>query len=263
MNKINVLQVSNGLGIGGTEKALETFAENLNKDLFNTYVCGIFEGGVRDELMRESGLQTSIVFGEKEKLFQLIKDKKIDIVHIHRSGKSEGFVIQTAKKAGVPVIVETNVFGLYDNGKTEKMIDIHLLVSKTASLKYIQNACISPNGFLNKRRVMYNPINLENFERLKPSEEQIRQFKSELGIDKDTPLICRVGRPDITKWSRFSIDMMSYLVKKIPEVKFLIVGGTSEEVRLKVKKLRLEENFVDIGFVSEEKLILIYYSIRP
>jgi len=44
MKKINILQVCNQLGIGGTERALQTFTEYLNKDIFEIYVCGIFEG---------------------------------------------------------------------------------------------------------------------------------------------------------------------------------------------------------------------------
>lgn len=261
MNKINVLQVCNQIGIGGTEKTLQIFTEYLNKDIFNTYVCGIFDGGIREKILREKGFKTYVVYGDREKLFQLLKDKKVDIVHVHRSGKSEGFVLETAKKAGVPVIVETNVFGLYDNSETEKMIDIHLLVSKTISLKYIKNAGISLNEFLNKCRVMYNPVSLEEFEKYKPSEEQIWQLKSEIGIDKNIPLICRVGRPDIAKWSSFLVDIMSYLVKKLPEVKVLIVGGIPEQIKRKLEKLKLEKKFIDVGFVSEDKMVQIYYSI--
>ncbi len=261
MNKINVLQACNQLSIGGTEKALETFADYLNKDFFNVFACGILNGGVREKTLREKGIETTVFFGDQTKFFNYLKDKKIDVLHIHRSGKNEGFVIQVAKKAGVRVIVETNVFGLSDNGETEKMIDFHLLVSKTATLKYLEKAHMSLESFLAKGRVIYNPVNLEDFERFKPSQQRIEQFRNELGVGKEDPLICRIGRPDIWKWSKFSIDMMIQLVKMIPNVKFLIVGGDLDEVNLKIKKLGLERNFVNIGLVSESDLILAYYSI--
>jgi glycosyltransferase involved in cell wall biosynthesis len=261
MNSINVLHASNQLSIGGTEKALETFASYLNKDLFDVHTCGIFEGGAREKNLKEKGLNATVFSGDTAKFHGFLKDKKIDILHIHRSGKNEGFAIQVAKKAGVPVIVETNVFGLSDHGETETMIDSHLLVSKTTCLKYLKNAHMPLNSFLTKGRVMYNPVNLEDFEKFRPNEQRIRQFRNELGIGKDDPLICRVGRPHIWKWSKFSIDMMTHLVKEIPNVKFLIVGGALEEADAKIRNLGLEKNFANIGPVSESDLILTYYSI--
>jgi glycosyltransferase involved in cell wall biosynthesis len=239
--KINVMQVSNQLDIGGTEKALQIFTEYLNKNIFNVYVCGVFRGGIREKILREEGFETYIVNGNPAKFFQLLRRKKIDIVHVHRSGKSEGFVIQTAKKAGVPIIVETNVFGLYDNSETEKMIDIHLLISKTTALKYIRNARISLNEFLNKGTVLYYPVDVQKFILYKPSEKQIHQFKSELGIDENMPLICRVGRSDLGKWNEFLVDAMKHITKKIPEIKFLIVGGIPDLIKKKIQKLGLEK----------------------
>lgn len=262
MKKINILQVCNQLGIGGTERALQTFTEYLNKDIFETYVCGIFEGGVRERKLREEGFETYVVQGDRKKFFQLLRDKKIDVVHVHRSGVSEGFVIETAKEAGVPVIVETNIFGLYDSSEAEKMIDVHLQVSRTSGLKYIKNAGISMHEFLNKCRVLYYPIDLKLFEKYKPLENQIWQFRSEIGVDKNTPLICRVGRPDPAKMDDFLVRMMSHLIKRVPDVKFLVVGGIPEKVKKKIEKLKLQRSFIDIGLVaSEEKLIQIYYSI--
>jgi len=261
MNKINVLQACNQLSIGGTEKALETFSDYLDKDLFNVYACGILDGGVREKTLKEKGFDTTSFLGDQTKFYDYLKEKKIDILHIHRSGKNEGFAMQVAKKAGVPVIVETNVFGLSDNGETERIIDFHLLVSKTTSLKYLKNAHLSLESFLTKGRVMYNPVNLEDFERFRPNEQRIEQFRHELGVSDDDPLICRIGRPHVWKWSKFSIDMMVHLVKKVPNVKFLIVGGALNEVNIKIKKLGIDRNFVNTGFVSERDLILTYYAI--
>ena len=158
--------------------------------------------------------------------------------------------------------METNIFGLYDSSEAEKMIDVHLQVSRTSSLKYIKNAGISMHEFLNKCRVLYYPIDLKLFEKYKPLENQIWQFRSEIGVDKNTPLICRVGRPDPAKMDDFLVRMMSHLIKRVPDVKFLVVGGIPEKVKKKIEKLKLQRSFIDIGLVaSEEKLIQIYYSI--
>lgn len=257
---MNVMQICNQLDVGGTEKALETFTRFLNKDIFDVCVCGI-QGGVREKMLREDGYEVYIVGDNYENLVQLMRDKRIDIVHIHRSGQNEPLPIKAAKEANVTVIIETNVFGKYDNSELGKLIDFHLLISKTASLRYVQNADISINRFSNKCRVLYNPVNLEKFDIYRASEERIWRFKSEMGIDKNTPLICRVGRPDINKWDSFLVDMMEYLVRKVPDVRFLIVGGLPRPIKDKVAKRGLKENFIETGFVSEEELILIYCSV--
>ncbi len=257
---MNIMQICNQLEVGGTERVLEIITRFLNKDIFNVYVCGI-QGGIREKMLREDGFDVYIVDANYENLVQLMKDKRIDIVHIHRSGENEPLPIKAAKKANVPAIIETNVFGKYDNSEAGKLIDFHLQISKTASLRYVQNAGTSINRFLNKCRVLYNPVNLEEFDKYRASEKQMWRFKSETGVDKNTPLICRVGRPDINKWDSFLVDMMAYLVRKVPDVRFLIVGGLPRLVRRKIEKLGLEENFIETGFASEDKLIVIYCSI--
>lgn len=261
MNRINVLHICNQLSVGGTERALEVFAKTINKTYFNVYVCGIYEGGVREQLIKQNGIEVFVASGNKEKLYKFCKDKAINVLHIHRSGKKEGFAIETAKRAGVPVIVETNVFGLCDSGLTEAMIDSHLLVSKMLTLKYVKNAHISVDQFINKGCVIYNPLNLKDFLSFKPSRKRIDDLKLELGVDKETPLICRVGRPDPWKWSSFTVDSLSHIVKQVPDVKLVIVGGISQNIKERIKKKKLLENVIETGPVSEEKLIELYHTI--
>ncbi len=190
-----------------------------------------------------------------------MKDKKIDILHQHRSGKRQPFAIEAAMKAHIPVIVETNVFGHYDDSKTGRSVDMHLLISKTIALKHIQNANISIKDFLKKCKVLYYPVDIGKFEKYKPSKKRIKMFKSKIGIEENTPLIGRIGRPDMAKWDKFSVDMMAHLIKKLPEVRYLIVGGIPEPIKRKIKKLMLEKNFIDIGSQLEKNLIAAYYSI--
>lgn len=52
-----------------------------------------------------------------------------------------------------------------------------------------------------------------------------------------------------------------HLVKKIPDVKFLIIGGVPEQIKNKIEKLGLKKNIIDIGVLSEEDLIKTYYTL--
>ena len=262
MNKINVLQIADRLGIGGSEKVLQTFTECLDKSFFDVSVCGIFDGGVRAENLNAYGIQTHIVHNQMDELAKLMRDKRIHIVHMHRSGGEQPFAIHAARKAGVPVIIETNVFGLHDHSETGRSIDMHLLISKTVALKYLQNAGISMVDFVKNNRVLYNPVDVKKFQRYGgQTEKESDQFRSIIGIEKNVPIIARVGRPDITKWSRFSIDMLTHLIRKLPEAKYLIIGGIPAQIKKKIEKSHIRKNIVDIGFLSEKDLITAYHTI--
>lgn len=261
MNKINVLQLSDTLGIGGTQKALQIFTEHLIKNIFNVYVCGIFEGGEREKILRSNGYETYVLRGSQKELILLMKMKKIDIVHYHRIRKNHRFVIDAARKAGVPAIVETNVFGQSDEIGFGRLIDMHFLISKHTALRYMQNEKISIHEFLVNCRVMYYPVNLKEFDECRLSKKEMELFKIKIGARKGTPLIARVGRPDMWKWTEFSIDVMSHILNRMPSVKYLIVGGIPDPIVSKIKKLKLEKSFLSIGTVLKRKLIAVYKSI--
>ena len=261
LKKINVLQVSNQLGIGGTEKTLQTFSEYLNKDLFNVSVCGIYDGRIREKILKTKGFTTKVIHGNREKFERLLINQKINVVHVHRAGNHEGFVIDVAKKVGIPAIVETNVFGLYDTSQVSKAIDIHLLVSKTTALKYMKKGGIMMNDFSRNCRVLYNPVDFGKFEINKLSEKEKKILKLEIGVPENAPIICRVGRPDMAKWDKFSVEMMRFLIRKLPEIVFLVVGGIPDPIKRKINKLKIDKKFFDLGVVSEKSLMNIYQII--
>ena len=203
LNKINVLQVCNQLGVGGTEKALQLFTENLDNDIFNVYVCGVKQGGERGELLARKGFDVFVINNDFESLIKLIKDKNIHVVHIHRAGFEEPFVIMAAKKANVPVVIETNVFGLVDNSHTGKLLDHHLFVSKMCALRYKKWTKISNEEFFKICKVIYNPVNVYDFENNKVSDVEIYKLKENLRINPEESIIGRIGRPDIEKWGKY------------------------------------------------------------
>ncbi len=257
MNKINVLQVCNRLGIGGTEKALQIFTENLDKSIFDVYVCGVMQGGEREKLLREKGFEVYIIDKDQQKLIKLMKEKNIQIVHIHRAGHEEPFVIMAAKKAKVPVIIETNVFGLVDNSQSGILLDHHLFISKMCALRYQKWTRISNEEFFKTCKVLYNPVNLDDFEKNKISDTEIQKLKESLGINQDEPIIGRIGRPDIGKWGDICLDMMRYLIKKVPNVKYIVVGAP-ESTKDGFQKHEISKNLVFLKPLSPDEVIKFY-----
>jgi len=257
MNRINVLQVCNQLGVGGTEKALQIFSESFDEGIFKVHVCGIMGGGEREKLLREKGFEVYVLNNDEQELIRLMRDKNIHIVHIHRAGHEEPFVIVAARKVNVPIIIETNVFGLVDNSKSGKLLDHHVFMSKMCALRYQRWMGISTEEFFKSHKVLYNPVNLDDFEKNKMGDAEIRKLKESLGIDEDDPVIGRIGRPDIGKWGDICLDMMHHLVKEIPNVKYIIVGAP-ESVRKEVQKHGMRGNFVFLESIPADEVIRFY-----
>lgn len=257
MNKINILQICNQLGIGGTEKCLQIFTENLDKNIFNVYVCGINQGGERGDLLRKKGFEVYIIDNNQKKLIKLIKEKNIQIVHIHRAGSEEPFAIMVAKEAEVPLIIETNVFGLVDSSPSGKLLDHHLFVSKMCALRYQRWMKIANENFFENCKVLYNPLNLNDFENAGILDSEKQKLKNSLGIGKNDPVIGRIGRPAIEKWGDICIDMMKYLVKIIPNVKFIIVGAPQSIIE-KTKKKKISKNIIFLKNIFGDEIIKFY-----
>jgi glycosyltransferase involved in cell wall biosynthesis len=256
MQKIRVLTFIDRLGVGASY--VQLYSQYMNKNYFDVTACGMFDSDINEEILRNQGIKPEVLHGDFSRLEKLFKE--VDIFHFTEFYSHNCKIARMAVEAGVPVLIERNIFGYLMPQDVEKHIDLHLLVSKDVAWTYMRRAKMSVDDFLVKNAVLYEPIGVEGFEKNRPSEKEVSNFRSSLGIDDDATLVCRVGRPDIAKWSPFVIQMLWYLVRKIP-AKLLIVGGTPGWVSEKVRKYHLEKNVIDFGVASEEELVKIYYSI--
>jgi len=260
MDKINVLQVCNQLGLGGTEKTLQVFAKYLNKDLFNVYICAIHRGGEREGMLKDMGLEVYVIDSNKKRLIDLMIGKNIHILHVHRAGVDEPLAIMAAQEARVPAIIETNVFGMVDRGEVGKLIDRHLMVSKMCALRYRSWSKMRDEEFGRKVNVVYNPVDMAEFENRDFSDEKLRQLRHELGIAPNDYVIGRIGRPDTAKWSGLCINMMTHLTREIPNVKYVIVGIPEAKIS-EIGKRGLASNFVFMETTSDPQKVSDFYKL--
>ena len=125
--KIRVLEVGNKLGgYGGTERVLYVMTKYLNRDRFEPKVYsrdGL--GGDNTDCYADIG--TPLIHDVP--LAEVLASFQPHIMHIHRAGWEEPEPIEAAKAAGVPIIVETNVFGRPDPSASGQQIDCHIFVS--------------------------------------------------------------------------------------------------------------------------------------
>jgi hypothetical protein len=198
--RVRVLQAAKSLGLGGTEKTLQIYTRSLNKEWFDVSVCGFLEGGVRGNQLRVEGYDVFVAGGSRDAISRYLREKQFHVVHVHRHGQ-EAEVVLAAKAAGVPVIVETSVFGRPDFGPAQDAIDVTCHISKMTAIRYWAWTKMPDEEFRRKCRVLYYPIEMESMAGATITAREIEGLRQRLGIGAGARVIGRIGRPDATKWA--------------------------------------------------------------
>lgn len=225
MERIRVLEVGNRLGgLGGTEKTLELFVRHLDRDQFEPaiYSNEAFEGP-RTHVFE--ALDAPLFHGRD--IGEIVDEFRPHVVHVHRAGISEAHILETVHGHGVPVILETNVFGRVDDTPAEKLIDCHLFVSFFCMCRYqlwAGHPLVSDH-----HKVLYNPVDLAGFEAHTTPREP------------GPPVIGHISRADNCKWSALAVEMFPRLLERVPDVVYHVIGETPE-VREQFRALGVEDH---------------------
>ncbi|MDD3313250.1 glycosyltransferase family 4 protein [Pseudodesulfovibrio sp.] len=221
---VRVLHIANSLGPGGTEKVMQLLVSHLDRTRFLPAVYSP-EDGVRAAQIRALGVETH-VGGD---LLAVLGRFRPTVVHLHRAGCPEPALLTPVKRAGVPVVVETNVFGRHDPSPQARIIDRTLFVSRFCLKRFTQATGLADPG---RYGFLYNPVDTDFFAR---AARRDRDFSR--------PVIGRVSRPDPGKWSRLALDILPILARELPGFRCRILGGIPE-ARDFVREHGLEQSVV-------------------
>jgi hypothetical protein len=222
---IEVALVANDLGLGGTEKGLVEHARAFDPAAVRVRVVAARAGGPREADLRAAGIPVAVGDGSVERLAGLLDGA--EVVHPFRSGGREPLVPRAAELAGVPVLVETNVFGQVDP-VDGKRFAAHLFVSKMCALRYRRRLGLDGPDFHPRHRVSYWPLALD---RIRAAAPEPAAAKEALGLDPARPVVGRLGRADDRKWRDILVDMAPRLLELVPDVQLLYVGATPAKLR--------------------------------
>lgn len=226
MTRVRVALVANLLGLGGTEKGVVSFARELDRRRFDPYVVGVWGGGEREAELRELGIEVHISGREEEPLARLLEGA--GVVHLFRAGQADPMPVAAVRRAGVPALVESNIFGNLDTTPDRERFGAHLFGSRMTLLRYRDRLAEQADGDFHRRhRVLSFPIEHERLRAAAPSPREAKQL---LGLDPDRPVVGRVGRAADLKWRRIVVDMVPHLLELVPEAQVLLVGATEAKV---------------------------------
>jgi len=189
-------------------------------------------------------------------LMIIMRKEGIHIVH-SQGGRADFFARVAARLAKIPKIVSTvqmpvegydvsplrkAVYVILDRF-TERFVDKFIVVSEALRRTLIEGHKIAPEKVVR----IYNGIELDKYNPELYSREKVRK---ELRIGPDEPLVGAIGRLVWQKGFPFFIRAASYVLRTIPEAKFLLVGDgpLRSELEDMIEELGLAENFVLAGF---------------
>jgi len=206
---VRVLHIANSLGPGGTEKVMQLLVSHLDRTRFLPAVYSP-EDGVRAAQIRALGVET-YVGGD---LLSVLGRFRPSVVHLHRAGWPEPALLTPVKRANVPVVVETNVFGRHDPSPQARIIDRTLFVSRFCLERFRRATGLDDTG---RYGFLYNPVDTDFFARAARKDR-----------DFSRPVIGRISRPDPGKWSRLALDILPILARELPGFSCRILGGIPE-----------------------------------
>lgn len=257
MKKIRVIEAVNQLGLGGTEYALQLYCKYLNKDIFHVTVVSLLKGGERVKLIQKQGTEVVVLDGDFTGLPSLLKNT--DVFHWHGSGAcSLDPELFSALKANKPkLVIQTNVFGAFDNSQFYGLIDYDLYISKMILIRRMQQDRKLKDDFSHKRKVLPYPVETDHINNLLPTDLQITEFKEKNNLSHYF-LAGRIGRADNNKFDLITLDGFAEFAKKVDNTRFLLVGATLE-MELYAKQIGIADKLLIFENTIDLHKLLIYY----
>ena len=190
--------------------------------------------------------------------------EKYDVIHLHElRSYQNNIVIQYAKKFNIPYVLQPHA-------STPKHVNKSLIkyvydffygnriMKNAATTVAVSEEEAYYDRLMNAKdvRVIYNGMNLEDFEKL-PKKGT---FKNKNNLT--SPYILYLGRIDPLKGINYIIEAFNELPDKYSDYKLIIAGKTTDykkELDKIIKKNNLENKVIFTGFVDEEDKISIYH----
>ena len=259
---VNILYVIDNLTFGGGERGFAQIIGRLSRERYRIFVACKNRGVFWEKLKEYKVIGYPMDMGNRFNVFTIrylttiIREEKIHIVH-SQGGRADFFARVAARLAKISKIVSTvqmpvegydvsplrkAVYVILDRF-TERFVDKFIVVSEALRRTLIEGHKIPPEKVVR----IYNGIELDKYDPELYSREKVRK---ELRIGPDIPLVGAIGRLVWQKGFPFFIQAASYVLRAIPNAKFLLVGDgpLRSELERMVGDLGMTKDFIFTGF---------------
>ncbi|MCM1262181.1 MAG: glycosyltransferase [Butyrivibrio sp.] len=246
MDKMKIMQVIGGLGMGGAENLVTNYCINLDKETNDvTLLCVVNMHSVYDKKLQEEGIHVIYIndiidrwikapvlirkffhFALRPFLFRrIIKSIKPDVIHLHAGLSVYVALSAPLKSTGIYMTIHTDPARWFrQNGIVEKKAIKWLSKHYKTKIIALHKEMVEPlKKHLGKDtdiRIFMNGIELDRF-RIKESRDELRQ---KYGISPGKIIIGHVGRFAEVKNHFFLIEVFNHFQRLCPETELWLVG---------------------------------------
>ena len=252
-----ILEVCFSPDLGGLELYMSRCSNELSKhfDLScvvatNSKLKDFIKGVPKYELKRKSSFSITTSL----KLSKIIDQNSIDIVHLHWTKDIPIVVLAKIFSKRKPKIIQTRHMTMtrFKDDFYHKFLykNIDMIICVTKALEE-QIKMFIPKKIRPKIKTLY--LGAKDVKLL--DNEELQNFKNKLKVH-DSFMISLVGRINEFKGQYLLIDAMKSLINKNLNIKAYIVGQAMsqeylEKLKQKVKKYKLDDKIVFVGFSNE------------
>ncbi len=251
--------------VGGAEALARAIATRLDPARFDRILCATRHDPLNlrvDPMVAAAGVRVlSLERGSRAAisawwpLISFLRNHRVDILHTHKFGSNLwGTLI--GRLAGVPVIIAhehtwsfegESLRCLLDRSVIARAADVILAVSRDDRRKMVEVERIDPN------RIRFIPNGIAP-----KSPDRGTDIRAQLGISSTAPVIGCVGNLRPQKALHHLVECAGMLVRAFPDVRVLIVGGGSDEARIRslVRQRDLSDTVLMLGDRSDVPNIL-------
>ena len=188
-----------------------------------------------------------------------IKKWQIDAINFFGDGVNVPFehtIFSRAREINPKIILlETNFFGNYEP-KVFSLLDCSLQVSKMMmNERYVKKV-----GYFDfdRMKIIYHAIDCEGWDKIGITDDEVKAFKNKLGIKESDFVIGKLCRPHIAKWNDLLLDMMPYLVKLMPNIKFIVQEMPDSRKKL-VRRSKHKDHYVLLNKSANDREVALFY----
>lgn len=211
---MRILSFINSLGLGGTEQAACRWARGLQQRGHDIAIVALETGPRRDEFT-QVGIPVTVPARDPVLIRNVIKDWRPDVIHAHAPGTPHAGDLLGAALAGTKhtPVVQTNIFGRFDNPSENAWTDFRLFISWTSCVQAALRARRKLDlRFFEMNSVAVYPLDPDS----NPPDEEIAAFRHSIGVSDNEVLFGRFARPDPAKWTDMPLEAFMKVAHDAP-----------------------------------------------
>jgi glycosyltransferase involved in cell wall biosynthesis len=274
MEKLRVMEMVDKPSLGGGQTALLLLTENLDRHLFEVFVCSGGEGPLA-EAVRRSGvafvsapLNKKFDFRSRREIAAILKELKIDILHTH-GGVAGLHGRSAARFAGTPTLIHT-LHGIhYLHYRNPLLRRLYVLLERRYSRFTDRLVLVCQSDLRQARKHKLSPerkmaVILNGLEdRPGPESDDLVRRRRELGWAPGRPVIGTVSRLHRQKGIVHLLRAGPRIFSAVPESRIVVVGDGPQAGRMKREalRLRLGERCLFLGAREDATALMALFDV--